>query len=139
MKKILLLIPIILSLVTLLSCDKNELISNSESSEFDGNYEGLITISRQYSFNGSLSNEMTDTFDLSVSIWNYQFERPPFGEDENCTGSVEIEEDKISFTSDGCPCFCQCNPLVDCGGDLILGQYYFELQDNLMKMWNHYE
>src|SRR5690606_16974486 len=96
-------------------------------------------ISRQYSFNGSLSNEMTDTFDLSVSIWNYQFERPPFGEDENCTGSVEIEEDKISFTSDGCPCFCQCNPLVDCGGDLILGQYYFELQDNLMKMWNHYE
>lgn len=136
LKNILLSVPIILSVFILLSCNKSELITNSE---FDGNYEGSVTILRQYSFNGSLSSKMKDTFDLSVSIWNFKFERPFFGEGENCTGTVEIEEDKISLASEGCPCFCQCDPLVDCDGDLILGQYHFELQENLLKMWNNFE
>ena len=44
----------------------------------------------------------------------------------NCKGTLNKTTQKIEFSTTDCGCWCDCNPLVDCIGHIILGSYDFQ-------------
>lgn len=87
-------------------------------------YKGTYIKSSQYQF----SNTWYDTIQFEVVITEDEFTR------FHCFGEIEREEDKIRFLSDDCSCYCDCDPRIDCVGDLILGTYNLQEVNDTLKL-----
>jgi hypothetical protein len=87
-----------------------------------------IEFSSNEVYSGKLCTQTNWHFDstnVKLNISEGQFSYLPKG----CAGSYKIENDKISFTSDECSCWCNCCTNCDCGGNIILSAFTFSLVD----------
>lgn len=58
-----------------------------------------------------------------------------------CEGDYTLTNTKFEFSTDDCGCWCACLPNVDCGGDILIGEYEAEMvEGNLVifseNTWN---
>lgn len=122
-------------LVCLVACAKNEpafdepLPGGQKAFTLNGDYVGQAIFHRQNSINGA-SAAWSDTFQLQFSI-----DLPHF-KWSTCKGEVAIQTDTISFESGTCACWCDCNPYVDCGGNILLGSRFFSFDGDSLIMWS---
>jgi len=135
MKQTLLLIFSSVIVLSYFSCDQEANITDP----LDGNYNGFLITSREIFENEIFSQMTMDTFPISVSIENLEFERPGPRQNLNCTGQVDVDGGNILFSSEECSCHCDCHPLIDCAGDLILGQFEYELEMDSLSMFSTFE
>jgi hypothetical protein len=78
----------------------------------DDIYVGKVTISKGWQL---------DSFSIKLKLSNGQFSYLTNG----CKGNYEIKNDKITFSSNECACWCNCCILCDCAGDWILSTFDF--------------
>lgn len=117
-------------LLGLYSCNKTE---NAPPHFTDGNYNGTMIIDN--SVNNTFSSQI-DTAQFSINLKNLTFSKSTDNWiSENCEGMIEIDASTIRFVGDNCGCWCDCLPHVDCGGDIILGTYLYEMGENQLNMW----
>ncbi len=85
-------------------------------------YEGKITyITERVS---DLINSR-DTFVVEnyvLVLDDGEFRRHTSG-NEGCKGDFTLKEKIFTAASEDCACWCDCNPLIDCSGDFILGTF----------------
>jgi hypothetical protein len=84
--------------------------------QIEGTYSGKMTRTK---FRG------IDTVEVKIQFANNQFSYLPNG----CKGRFEIKNDKIIFSSQDCACWCDCSPIKDCIGDVILSEYDFTIEN----------
>ena len=63
---------------------------------------------------------------LKLDVTKGQFSYLPNG----CKGDFEIKSNKIIFNSQDCACWCNCCKSCDCGGDFILSEFDFIVENN---------
>jgi hypothetical protein len=94
-------------------------------SPIEGTYSGKMTKNK---FRGM------DTVEVKIQFVNKQFSYLPNG----CKGSFETKNDKIIFSSQDCSCWCDCRPNVDCGGDIIISEYDFTIENEHLIFTRNY-
>ena len=82
-----------------------------------------------------------EDFELELELNNGIFRRKlsqnsKFGKSqEACSGTYIIINEQFKAWGDGCPCWCDCAPNIDCGGDLILRDYdILEMSDQQLLL-----
>jgi hypothetical protein len=81
--------------------------------------------------------ERKDTHFVDFTIHTSQFKR--HYTDTFCLGEIQFNTDRIHFSSDDCACFCYCRPDIDCHGEILLGEYEYELINDSLFLHNEYE
>lgn len=111
--------------------EQNDFIPNEQttfiSNPLDGTYQGNLVIDYNNSFLG-VPYGWSDTFDILFSL------NLPTFQHGACDGNVAVQSDTISFDATECDCMCGCNPLVDCGGDLLIGTRLFQFDGDSLIM-----
>ena len=105
-----------LSVLALLlsGCSKDEL-----KPVITDTYEATIYIFTSNTISGIGPVEYFDTirFDIKIDTSLQIFQDGP------CTGEAKFDSEKVSFYSEECACWCNCDPRIDCSGHPILGAY----------------
>lgn len=122
-----------LLIVSIFSCQKE----STSSHELDGTYRGKLITTNTTLEEGVLIRTSADTTVIAVKIADLSFERPE--SNKNCEGQVVWDNDKISFLSSDCSCWCDCNPAVDCAGDEILGISDGEMSGDSLRSQSFFE
>ena len=117
---------LLLGLISFVFFACNENSRNFRSADF---YSGTIQVLSKK--DGTLKDETT--IDIRVKLDNNSFYRVDENGKRTCFGNLNHKNDTFEFSSDECACHCDCNPNIDCAGDLILGTYdvVFESDDRL--------
>jgi len=87
-------------------------------------------------FGTPFSSNDSATYDIHLDIDNWEFRRFDATGNQVCSGDIETEGDKITFTYSSCDCVCDCCIVCNCPGDMILGEYNFNLNRNTLNMWS---
>lgn len=64
-----------------------------------------------------------DSLDVRVMMMQDSFCILGINDQKGCKGAIKKTTPSITFSSEDCSCWCDCNPLIDCGGNLLLGRY----------------
>ena len=88
----------------------------------------VVVPSTEDIYSGQMKYNIGSRIDSFPVKLKFDFSKGQFSYLPNgCNGRFDINNNKITFTSQGCSCWCNCNPYVDCGGDFILDTFDFPL------------
>lgn len=86
-------------------------------------YEGELTYITERISDHINSRDTTVFENFVLVLEKGEFRRYISGE-EGCKGEFAVLDQQVFFNYAGeCACMCDCNPNIDCGGDLILGSF----------------
>lgn len=119
---------------------------NSCSKEQNGvTYEGTLTyVHKRTPLNDPSATAQSDSviYDLRFELDNGILSQKSIANDSTtCFGEFTLTGSSFSFSSDECSCWCDCSPLVDCVGNILLGEYDAQTEGNELRIYssNEYE
>jgi len=99
-------------------------------------YTGTITEIRETTNSDTPEQEpniQEFSTEVSFKLENGKLKRQNLEGTVFCEGDYVLTNNKFEFSTDDCGCWCDCNPNIDCGGDILIGEYELEmLEGNLV-------
>jgi len=83
-------------------------------------YKGVITMTYTNDVN---NNTSTHDYDIHIKLTDGKFKKINAEGKSGCSGTFSENSSTFNFNSSECSCWCDCAPNIDCGGDLILGEF----------------
>ena len=120
----------LLALFMLLSCSRKEALTE---------YTGTITEIRETTNSNTPEQEpVIQEFSTEVAflLENGKLKRRNAEGTVFCEGDYTLTNNKFEFSTDDCGCWCECNPNVDCGGDILMGEYEVEIVEGNLVLFS---
>jgi len=113
----------LLATLIISSCSRKETITN---------YIGTISIIRETTNQNSPEQEpviFEFSTEVAFTLQNGKLKRKNAEGNIFCDGDYTLTNNKFEFSTDDCGCWCECNPNVDCAGDILIGEYQAEIEE----------
>lgn len=106
----------LLTSLLILSCNGNNKLDLSKT------YEGKMTYITER-ISEHINRRDTTVFENFLLVLDEgEFRRYTSG-NKGCKGDFTLTDKVFTAKTEGCACWCDCNPLVDCIGDFIIGTF----------------
>ena len=106
------------------SCSKEETVTTG--------YTGIITEIRE-TVNSNMPEQDPTIQEFSAEVFfileENKLKRQNLEGEVFCEGDYTLTDNKFEFSTDDCGCWCECSPVVDCAGDILIGEYEAEMVD----------
>ncbi len=53
-----------------------------------------------------------------------------------CEGDYTLTSSEFKFSTEDCGCWCECLPNIDCGGDILIGEYEVEMVEGNLVLFS---
>lgn len=102
-------------------------------------YTGTITETRETTNSNTPEQEpVIQEFSTEVAfdLENGKLKRKNAEGTVICEGDYKLTNNKFEFSTDDCGCWCDCNPNIDCGGDILIGEYEVEIDEGNLVLFS---
>lgn len=79
------------------------------------------------------------SIEVAFSLENGKLKRKNAEGTVVCEGDYKLTNNKFEFSTDDCGCWCDCNPNIDCGGDILIGEYEVEMVEGNLVLFSETE
>ncbi len=121
---------LILFILITSSCSKEETVVS---------YAGSITELRKTINQNTPEQEPTIqeyTIEVAFILEDNKLKRQTIEGNIYCEGDYTLTNSKFEFSTDDCGCWCDCLPNIDCGGDILMGEYEAEMVDGNLVLFS---
>jgi len=123
----------LLTSLLIFSCNGKHKIDLSKT------YEGKVTYINEHIADHINQRDTSIYEDFLLVLDGGEFRRYPASM-EGCKGTYAIIDNTFYASTDECACWCNCDPEVDCGGDLVLGTFLVvEFTENKLVLKSFFE